>query len=72
LYQNKRSFNLMQNRVEYRISLVSKLLPVKKQTPVNYSFSIKRNIENVLQRDSSDSFFLITFGKRGGKGMIND
>ena len=43
-----RSFNLMQNEVEYRVSLVSKSLPVKKQFLAKCLLSVINRIINVL------------------------
>lgn len=49
LHSKARSFDIMQNKAEYRTSLVSKSLPIAKRLSAIYSFPIAKTIRCVSQ-----------------------
>ena len=50
LHSKARSFDIMQNKAEYRTSLVSKSLPIAKRLSAIYSFPIAKTIRCVSLR----------------------
>ena len=70
LHSKARSFDIMQNKAEYRTSLVSKSLPIAKRLSAIYSFPIAKTIRCVSPHDLYRQRPKVT-NARGGQSWHN-
>ena len=59
LHSKARSFDIMQNKAEYRTSLVSKSLPIAKRLSAIYSFPIAKTIRCVSNNGQDARFQIL-------------
>lgn len=59
LHSKARSFDIMQNKAEYRTSLVSKSLPIAKRLSAIYSFPIAKTIRCVSSNGQDARFQIL-------------